>query len=79
VQELAIAIAEQVDKDQSKPVAVIHLDKSHYAHKAYGRVYTPVFAIQEWASMDGETEAQDAPEVEAPEADEAPRRRRAAV
>ena len=79
VQELGVLIAEQVDKDPSKPVAVIHLDKAHYAHKAYGRVFTPVFAVQEWVSMDGEAEAEDAPEVEAPEADEAPRRRRAAT
>jgi hypothetical protein len=81
VQELAIAIAEQVDADQSKPVAVIHLDKAHYAHKAYGRVYTPVFAVQEWVSMDGESTdvAEDAPEVEASVTEEPPRRRRAAV
>ena len=69
VQELAVAIAEQVDKDQTKPVAVVMLKKDHYAHKSYGRIYTPVFEIAEWVSMDGES---------APEAatEEAPARRR---
>lgn len=61
VQELAVAIATQVDKDQSKPVPVVQLDKSHYTHKSYGRIYTPVFDIQEWVTMDGEAE----PEAEA--------------
>jgi len=79
VQELGVAIAEQVDADQSKPVAVIHLDKAHYAHKAYGRVYTPVFAVQEWVSMDGETQADEAPEVDAPVAEDSPARRRRAT
>ena len=72
VQNLAVAIAEQVDVDQSKPVAVVALKKDHYAHKSYGRIYTPVFEVLEWIAMDGETE------VEAPVA-EGGRRRRAAV
>lgn len=79
VQELGVAIAEQVDADSSKPVAVIHLDKAHYAHKAYGRVYTPVFAVQEWVSMDGEPQADEAPEVDAPVAEDSPARRRRAA
>ena len=79
VQELGVAIAEQVDADSSKPVAVIHLDKAHYAHKAYGRVYTPVFAVQEWVSMEGEPQADEAPEVDAPVAEESPARRRRAT
>ena len=72
VQTLAVAIAQQVEKDQSKPVAIIRLAKDHYAHKSYGRIYTPVFEIVEWVSMDGEGASE-------PEADEAPasgRRRR---
>lgn len=79
-QELAVAIAEQVDKDQTKPVAVVSLGKEHYQHKSYGRIYTPVFKIVRWASMNGDTTStEDAvradSEVEAPE-EEAPRRRR---
>jgi hypothetical protein len=75
VQALGVAIATQVEKDQTKPVAIVRLKKDHYVHKSYGRIYTPVFEIVEWASMDGE-----AP-VAAEEAEAAPaagRRRRAA-
>ncbi len=80
VQALAVAIATQVEKDQTKPVAVIELGKDHYQHKSYGRVYTPVFKVLEWVSMSGDAKAE--PEV-APEAEPAPeetgRRRRRAV
>jgi len=54
VQTLAVAIAEMVDKDPSKPVPVVLLKKEHYQHKSYGRIYTPLFDIQSWVSMDGE-------------------------
>ena len=72
VQALAIAIANQVEKDQSKPVPIVRLKKDHYVHKSYGRIYVPEFEIQEWVGMDAEP---------ADVADEAPaepaRRRRA--
>ena len=77
VQTLAVAIAEAVDKDPSKPVPVVLLKKEHYQHKSYGRIYTPLFDIQSWVSMDGEE-----PEVEpdtspvASAIDAAPTRRR---
>jgi hypothetical protein len=84
VQALAVALAEQVDKDQTKPVPVIKLKKDHYAHKSYGKIYTPVFQVLEWVGMDAE-EAVSTPEsalAASVEADEAPapagRRRRAA-
>lgn len=69
IQALGVAIAEQIEKDQSKPVPVVKLKKDHYQHKSYGRIFTPVFEILEWVSMDGETEAA------APEAEPARRRR----
>ena len=72
VQALAVAIATQVEKDQGKPVPVVKLGKDHYTHKSYGRIYTPVFDVVEWVSMNGEA----APEAEAAPA--AGRRRRAA-
>jgi hypothetical protein len=75
VQALGVAIAAQVEKDQSKPVAIVRLKKDHYVHKSYGRIYTPVFEIVDWASMDGAAEAPVAEEAEAPAAG---RRRRAA-
>jgi hypothetical protein len=74
VQALGVAIATQVEKDQTKPVAIVRLKKDHYVHKSYGRIYTPVFEIVEWASMDG---AAEAPAVEEA-APAAGRRRRAA-
>jgi hypothetical protein len=74
VQTLAVAIANQVEADQSKPVPVVRLKKDHYAHKSYGKIYTPVFEIVEWVGMDGET-----PEPEVEEAPTAGRRRRVAA
>jgi hypothetical protein len=53
VQELAIALAHQVDKDPAKPVPVVVLKKDHYQHKSYGRIYTPVFEVVEWVSLNG--------------------------
>ena len=64
---LASAFANQVSTDESKPVPVVLLKKEHYQHKSYGRIYTPIFEIVEFMSMDG-------PEEEAP----APTRRRRA-
>ena len=78
VQALAVALAEQVEKDQTKPVPIVKLRKDHYAHKSYGRIYTPVFSVVEWVGMDAdETPAEDAVVV-AEEAPAAGRRRRAA-
>ncbi len=79
VQTLAVAIAEQVDKDQAKPVAIVRLGKEHYQHKSYGRIFTPVFEVVRWIGMEGD--APESVEAEAPAAAEAPaptgRRRRA--
>ena len=71
VQALAVAIAEQVDNDQSKPVPVVLLKKEHYQHKSYGRIFTPLFDIQSWVSINGEE-----PEVEPVAEEAAPARRR---
>jgi hypothetical protein len=77
VQALAVAIATQVEKDQDKPVPVVELGKEHYTHKSYGRIYTPIFKVIDWTGMDGEVEAkEEAPAIEAPEAEAAPARRR---
>ena len=59
VQTLAVAIAAQVDLDQSKPVPVINLKKEFYQHKAYGKIYTPVFDVVEWVGLEGETKDED--------------------
>lgn len=56
VQALAVAIANQVEADQNKPVPVIYLKKEHYQHKSYGKIYTPVFDIVEWVGMAADAE-----------------------
>jgi len=76
VQSIAVALAEQVDKDQTKPVAIVRLRKDHYAHKSYGKIYTPVFEVVEWVSMDGDPAV--APKAEEVPAPAAGRRRRSA-
>ena len=80
VQELAVAIATQVDADQTKPVPVVRLKKEHYQHKSYGRIYTPIFDIVEFVSMDAapeaQSEAQAEGEVEAVQESTPGRRRR---
>ena len=87
VQALAVALAEQVEKEPGKPVPVVGLGSEHYQHKSYGRIFTPVFKVEEWVSMDSEAEHAPAP-VEAPAAATPPnepdapaagRRRRAAA
>ena len=78
VQALALAIADQADKNPDKPVPLVLLKKEHYQHKSYGRIYTPVFDVVDWVSLDADSVS----ESEAPEADDdteagaAPRRRR---
>jgi hypothetical protein len=54
VQALAVAIATQVDTDPKLPVPIVNLEKEHYSHKSYGRIYTPIFKIASWMSMTDE-------------------------
>jgi hypothetical protein len=61
VTALAAELAAQVEKDQTKPVPVVLLKKEHYQHKSYGRIYTPIFEVQEWISLDGPTDEAAAP------------------
>jgi hypothetical protein len=76
VQTLGLAIAAQVEKDPSKPVPVITLDKDHYQHKSYGKVYVPVLTLVEWLPMDGgSSEAAEQLDAPAPAGGEEPRRR----
>jgi hypothetical protein len=75
VQALAVAIANQVEKDQANPVPVILLKKEHYQHKSYGRIFTPVFDIVEWTGMDAKEATNEADEA-TPAVEETSRRRR---
>jgi hypothetical protein len=75
VQQLGLAIATQVEKAPDRPVPVITLGKDSYQHKSYGRVFTPVFEVQEWVSMNGEEPAaEDVQQSDAPD-EAAPARR----
>lgn len=81
VQALGTAIAEQIDKDQSKPVAVVTLEADSYKHSSYGKVHVPIFEIVEFVGLDGPATA-DAPNPPAAQAKAdapaAPTRRRRA-
>ena len=82
VQQIAVAIATQVEKDQSKPVPVVTLGKEHYQHKQYGKIFTPLLEVVEWVGMNGEVKEEAPAAVAAPEEAPAPegrRRRRAAA
>jgi hypothetical protein len=77
VQVLALALATQVEKDQTKPVPVVRLKKEHYTHKSYGRIYTPIFEVVDWVSLDGPgAEPEAEAEAEEPAAADTGRRRR---
>jgi hypothetical protein len=78
VQTLAVEIATQVDKDQSKPVPIVKLGKDHYTHKSYGRIFTPVFEVVEWVSMEGEGDAVVDAKADVTTSQAAGRRRRVA-
>lgn len=71
VQNLGLTIASQIETNPNTPVPVVRLKKDSYQHKSYGKIYTPVFEIVEWMSMDGKQD-ESAPAV----ADETPARRR---
>ena len=75
VHKVGLDIASQLDKDQSKPVPVVRLKKTHYAHKSYGRIFTPVFEIIQWVSIEGK--ADETPAAE-PTPEATVRRRRTA-
>ncbi len=79
--DLANAIAEQVATGTEKCVPVVTLKSEHYAHKKYGKVYTPVFDIVRWVSYkdpkDAEPAAASQPSAAAEDAPETRRRRRA--
>ena len=75
VQELAVAIAAQVEKDQAAPVPIVTLGNEHYQHKSYGRIYTPSFGVLEWVSLTADAPVVAETAVEAP-APAAGRRRR---
>lgn len=73
VAELSGAIAAQVDKDPSRFVPVVVLRAESYKHRSYGRIFTPVFDIVEWVSVEP---SDHTTEKQAPEAKEVSARAR---
>ena len=75
VQELALAVANQADKDSLNIVPIVTLEKNFYTHQSYGKVFVPVFKVLRWVSMDGPA-AEAETSAEEPAGDAAPQRRR---
>jgi hypothetical protein len=76
VQQLGVAIAQQIEADQTKPVPVVKLKTDSYKHKMYGKISVPIFDVVEWVGMDGKSDAASAEDAAPAEAEEAPARRR---
>jgi hypothetical protein len=78
VQALGMALAEQIDKDQNNPVAVVKLEGDSYKHSSYGKVHTPEFVIEYFMPLDADLDAVTPPApTPAPEPEKTTRRRRA--
>jgi hypothetical protein len=75
VTTLGNAIADQIEADPTRPVPGVTLGKDHYAHKSYGRIYTPEFKVVKWVALTGDAPA-EAPEAAATDDGAQPRRRR---
>jgi hypothetical protein len=77
---LVSSVLAQSQKDNTKPVAIVELHASNYKHKKYGKIYTPVFKVKGFESLNATavTEAViEEPEVEVEVvAKKAPKRRR---
>jgi hypothetical protein len=71
--DMVQAVVAQLGKDPATPVPLVSLEADSYAHKTYGKIFTPKIVIVGWAGMDGA--AQEAEEPAAPE-EEKPRQRR---
>lgn len=79
VQALAEAIAQQSEKDKDNIAPVVTLDKDHYTHREYGRIYTPIFNVKSWMSAVGGPAAEPEPAAAEPTAAAPARRRRQAA
>lgn len=47
-------VAAAMDDPEGKCVPVVNLDCDSYAHKKYGKIYTPVFDIKKWVMPDAQ-------------------------
>lgn len=56
-------LLEQVQTGSPDIVPIVELDFGSYKHKKYGKVFTPIFKLVEWQSLDAMVTAEDAEEV----------------
>jgi hypothetical protein len=70
VSALGILLSEQIEKDQENPVAVLNLVSEYYNHKSYGKVYTPVFDVVRWESMDVNSASEEQKSIDFEEEEE---------
>jgi len=70
-QKLIPAITQRL-LERADPVAVVTLEAESYKHKKYGLVYSPIFQIARWASMNAATPAAETDEMDEPEDGEPP-------
>lgn len=79
IKRLIDEISKQLSNDPSAPVPCVELGNDHYAHKTYGKTYTPVMSIREWAPLDAtefsEPDDGEEEEVAEAEAEEQPKAR----
>tara|TARA_R110000787_G_scaffold271172_3_gene378314 strand:+ start:3133 stop:3798 length:666 start_codon:yes stop_codon:yes gene_type:complete len=71
--ELVLKVYNQIQAGDGDVVPVVDLQSGSYKHKKYGVINFPVFNVDHWQSMGGNTD--EAPEDETPPQD-APKRRR---
>jgi len=69
---LVTAVVGEVNEGSEAFCPVVELDSTHYAHKKYGKIFTPDFKVVEWITLDGMT-LED--EEEEPEPEPAPKKR----
>jgi len=51
-QNLGSEIATHIMTDPTTPVATVCLKSEHYIHDRYGKIFTPIFEIVKWVSME---------------------------
>lgn len=53
VRKLIGIVVQQIGADPQAIVPVVALANDSYKHKTYGKIFTPVFDIKSWVTMDG--------------------------
>tara|TARA_R110002020_G_scaffold363217_1_gene575498 strand:- start:60 stop:752 length:693 start_codon:yes stop_codon:yes gene_type:complete len=64
--KLIQTLTNHMNEDSTTPVAVLDLKVDSYKHKKYGKIYTPIFDVVDWKTLDATAASE--PEAEKPEA-----------